>query len=200
MKKNLLIFVTFLTSILSISSFAQLTVNTFPAAKWPGVCENLELTYTLETTATANIYKMNVDIKNVGTTDIVVYCDVYASLTPDAVIAPGGNCYPELTPGSVKPISFNVDVTANPSLESFDLMFKVKNGKDDAQYCEGTNRFWLGSKLSVNEIDRSEMSFESTYYDILGRRLEVAPNTGLFLLEKTYEDGYKTVEKIYLNN
>ncbi|MGB1295324.1 MAG: hypothetical protein ACPG6V_07565 [Flavobacteriales bacterium] len=200
MKKNLFTAIALLSSILSFSSFAQLTTTTFPADKWPGICENINLEYTIEATTNANVYNMQVDIKNIGTTDIEVYCDVYESLTANAVVSAGGNCYPKLMPNEVKPINFTVDISAEPTLESFELLFKVKNGKDDQEYCQDNNRFWLGSALNINEIDRTDMAFEVEYFDLLGRNLEMMPVSGLFIQKKTYEDGFQTVEKIYLEN
>ena len=201
MKKQLFTVITLLSTLLSLNSFAQLTTTTFPIEKWSGVCENTELTYTLEATANTNVYQMTVNIKNVGSQPLSVYCDDYESLTSDAFIAAGGSCYTiPLPTDSIKAIGFEIDISANPSLESFELMFKVKNGKNEEEYCQDFNRFWLGSALTINEVDRSSMEFEVEYFDLLGRNLEMMPVSGLFIQKKTYEDGFQTVEKIYLED
>lgn len=168
---------------------------------WTGVCEHIELSYNLQLkVGETDIYTMKVGIKNNGEPSIINYCDVYASLTTDAYIAPGGNCYGiPLETDSTKYIKFDVDISSNPSLESFDLMFKVKSGSDDSKYCKEINRFWLGSALGLNEIDRSEMSFDLQYFDILGRRLNKAPLSGFYILHKTYEDGHQSIEKVYID-
>lgn len=187
MKKTLLVLFTLLS-----------TLFTF-AENWPGVCENLKFTYDLEATSDPLQYIMTVDITNTGTTDLGSYCDIFETTTAGVTLVGSPSCYPSLLAGDTKEIIFEVNLT-DASTESFELMFKAKDGIDDSKYCKETNRFWLGSALSLEEVDRSNMSYTSTYFDIMGRKVETPTETGFFIEKRRYEDGYEMVEKLYFTS
>ncbi len=186
MKKSLLVLFTLLSTFLTF------------AEGWPGVCETLTFTYSIDGTADPLQYKMKVVITNTGAEDLGSYCDVFESLTAGVTLSGNPSCYPSLEAGATKEIEFDVDLT-DASTESFELSFKAKDGLDDQLYCLEVNRFWLGSALSVEEIDRSDMSYTSTYFDLMGRKVEVLNDEGFFIEKRTYEDGYVMVEKLYLS-
>lgn len=191
MKKTLLILTTVFAALAS-----------FATDNWPGVCENLEITYSMTSTSDDLRFEMKVFVKNIGTTDIEQYCDisqVYQTSTvniDDDTYDP--SCYPVLAPGETKELNFEV-LRDDNTVPMYKLLFKIKDGKDNsgATYCEEIKELWFNAPMSVNEIDRTEMSYETSYYDLMGR--EVAqPNTeGFYIIEKLYEDSYKAVEKVY---
>lgn len=186
MKKTLLVLFTLVSTFLTF------------AGNWPGVCENLTFTYDLQATPDATKYKMTVVITNTGTTDLGSYCDIFETTTPGVTLNGNPSCYPSLAAGDTKEIEFDVDLM-NASTESFELAFKAKDGLDDALYCQEVKRFWLGSALSVEEIDRTDMPYTSTYYDLMGREVETLNQNGFFIERRRYEDGYEMVEKLYFS-
>ncbi len=184
MKKTLLVLFTLVSSFLTF------------AGNWPGVCENLTFTYDMQPTTDALKYEMTVVITNTGTTDLGSYCDVFESLTPGVTLNGFPNCYPSLAAGDTKEILFDVNLT-DANTESFELSFKAKDGIDEDLYCKEVKRFWLGDALSIEEIDRTDMPYTSTYYDIMGREVKALNQDGFFIERKRYEDGYEVVEKLY---
>jgi len=187
MKKTLLVLFTLLSTLLTF------------AGNWPGVCENLTFTYDLQATINPLKYEMKVVITNTGTTDLGSYCDIFETSTAGVSLVGSPSCYPKLVAGDSKEILFDV-MLSDASIESFELMFKAKDGEDEELYCKETNRFWLGSALSVEEIDRADMPYTSTYFDLMGRKVDAPSERGFFIEKRRYEDGFEMVEKLYFTN
>lgn len=184
MKKTLLVLFTLLSTFLTF------------AGNWPGVCDNLTFTYELEATSDPLQYKMKVVITNTGTEALGSYCDIFETTTAGVTLNGSPSCYPSLAAGATKDILFDVDLT-NANIENFELYFKTKDGIDDTKYCDETKTFWLGAALSVEEIDRADMPYTSTYFDLTGRQVASPEGKGLLIEKRRYEDGFEMVEKLY---
>lgn len=166
---------------------------------WPGVCTNLDFEYTLDETNDPLVYKLYVDINNIGNDTIFTYCDVYETPTQGVTLSGNMSCYPVLAPGETKPIEITVTKDSE-DIDCFTVDFKVKNGALNAvDYCLETTEFCTITPMSIEEIDRSNMEYTSTFYDMLGRKSKTPLKKGFYIERKLYSDGYQAVEKIYIN-
>lgn len=167
---------------------------------WPEVCENVKFTYSLNSiTGEDLLFDMTVNIKNTGSDDLTLYCTESNADITTGVILVGfvEECYSLLEPGMTKTLTFKVK-RDEISIEKYSLFFKIKNANNSSMYCSEVTDHWFNAPLNIEEVDRTNMKFTSTYYDLLGREV-IQPNVkGFYIVEKLYEDGYRINEKVYL--
>lgn len=165
---------------------------------WAGVCTSLDFEYTLMGTTDPLVYTMTVDIQNIGTDTIFTYCDLYDTPTEGVTLSGSPSCYGELLPNGYKPIEITVTFD-NADINCFILDFKVKSGLDDTKYCIESTQFCKNTPLTLEEVNRDDMPYTSVYYDLLGRIKTKPLKKGFYVERRTYVDGFKTVEKIFVN-
>lgn len=187
--------ISILTLFISCFSFAEDT--------WPEFCDFIKIEYNLEKKEASDPLKfmMEVNITNITTNDLPSYCDVIELVSSSGVLLfgyDGGACYGSLDSGETKKISFEVHRDM-ASIEKFKLYVKLKNPMNDVNYCSEEQDHWFETPLSIEEIDRSHMSYKTTYYDLMGRKNAEPSAEGFYIVEKIYEDGYKVNEKVYLS-
>lgn len=176
----------------SFNAFSQMEDH------WSGVCENVDFSYTYNASSNPLEYTVLVDITNMGTDTIPSYCDVFSTSTPGVTLSGSPSCYPTLIPNETKVIEFTVTY-ADASVNCFDLDFKIKGGVDETLYCLETIQLCQNTPLNIEEIDRSNMEFVSTYYDLLGRIERKPLKKGFYVERRTYTDGFESVEKVFVN-
>ncbi|MGB0883552.1 MAG: hypothetical protein ACPG4W_01460 [Flavobacteriales bacterium] len=181
------------TLLLSLSLICSLSAF----AGWPGVCEIITYSYHFSATTNPNVYNMEVVITNTSDSEnLSAYCDIYETPTAGVTFVGTPSCYPSLNAGETKTIEFEVHTT-NPEPEYFDLDFKIKDAVNgDTEYCKERTRYYLGNSISVEELETEELSFDTKYYDITGRKIHT-PTTGLYIEKRIYENGEIRTKKVY---
>ncbi len=191
-------FTFFLLSLFQISAFAQIEDH------WPEICENVTFTYNLNEGVDNPLEDtLTVEILNIGSDTIFNYCDAYTTPSSGVTLVGNENCYPQLIPNATKLITIVV-MYADTTINCFDLDFKIKNGdplapNSDNEYCFESTQFCKNTPLSVEEINRENMTYASTYYDLLGRVKRQPLTKGFYIEQRVYEDGYESLDKVYIN-
>ncbi len=190
-------------SILMISLF-QLFAFGQMEDHWPNVCSNVSFEYAYSETTNPLESTLDIDIVNINNTDTIFnYCDVFNTSTPGVTLTGMSNCYPQLLPNDTKTINIIVNY-ADTSIDCFTLDFKIKDGDalnpdSENNYCSESIQICKSIPIGIEEINRSNMSYTSVFYDLLGREKRKPLSKGFYIERKTYEDGFESTEKIFIN-
>lgn len=186
-------FIFILVSLFQMSAFSQIEDH------WAGVCENIEFEYSFNETSDPLVYTLAVDINNIGSDTIFTYCDVFDTSTSGVTLTGNSGCYPELAPGATKTIDITVTLDT-VTIDCFTVDFKIKNGVlNTNDYCSESIEFCTITPLGLESINRDNMEYTSIYFDMLGRESREPLSKGFYIERRTYEDGYVSLEKVYIN-
>ncbi len=192
MKKTLL----FLASMIFTLGFSQ----------W-AQCDKVSYT-TVVDSISPGLYKLSITVKNNDPTEFpndnnnLGYCH-YGLLETEGEITFSGDdqCVSPIAPFGTRVLEYEIGVK-DTLVDSVCVNLKMKNTLDQTLYCDQTFCFAVEGywPLSVDEIDLTGVSFKETYFDLMGRQVISPRDNSLYIVKKSYENGYEVVEKIFYSD